>query len=196
MARATKEDSEATGRRILAEAGLLFSTLGYAGVSLDAAAEAASVTRGAVYHHFGSKRGLFEAVAARAQLNVAEAVVHAADNEADPWEAMLAGCRAFLTASLAEDRRRVLLVDAPAVLGWNSWRQQDAAASGTLLHGALTDLAERGLIQVGSVAAATALLSGAMNEAALAIADSQDGKLTLDDVMSDLRRMLHGIRSQ
>ena len=62
-----------------------------------------------------------------------------------------------------------LLIDAPAVLGWNSWRQQDSEASRVHLTQALAELAERGLITLSSVSGASALLSGEMNEAALCI---------------------------
>lgn len=194
MARATKAQSEQTGRRILTEASALFAEHGYASVSLEDVAAAASVTRGAVYHHFGSKRGLFEAVAASAQQQVATAVIEAADGAPDPWAALVAGCRAFLAASLRDDVRRVLLIDAPATLGWSTWREQDAAASGRLLTEAIDGLATSGAITVRSVAGTSALLSGAMNEAALHIAEADDAELALADATVDLERLLEGLR--
>ena len=68
----------------------------------------------------------------------------AAEAAGGSWDGLVAGSRAFLDASVADVHRRILLVDAPAVLGWTTWREQDAAASGRLLTEALTDLiAER-----------------------------------------------------
>lgn len=194
VARASKQASEATRRLVLAEAGTLFAERGYNAASLEEIGQAAGVTRGAVYHHYGSKRGLFEAVAAREQHRVADAVGRAADVESDPWNGLRAGCRAFLSTSLAEQSRRILLIDAPVVLGWNSWRQQDAEASGARLNDAIEELADLGIIDVRSVAGASALLSGAMNEAALFIAESEQQDETLEDVLVDLYRMLDGMR--
>lgn len=194
MPRASKEDSEATARLIVIEASALFAERGYAAVGLEQIARASFVTRGAVYHHFGSKKGLFEAVAAAAQERVAAAVIDAAQGESDDWAGLRAGCRSFLTASLAAQSRRILLVDAPAVLGWNSWRAQDAQASGAHLTDAITELAEQGVISVRSAAGTSALLSGAMNEAALCIADNDLPGVTLDDVLVDLFRFLDAMR--
>lgn len=179
---------------LLSEAGALFAVRGYAGVGLEEIADAALVTRGAVYHHFGSKKALFEAVAERTQQEVADAVVHAAAGQTNPWEGLRAGCRAFLVASLGEGSRRILLVDAPSVLGWNAWRHQDADASALHLTHALTGLVAEGVIEVRSVAGATALLSGAMNEAALCIAESDRRDDAVEETLVDLFRMLDGLR--
>lgn len=194
MARATKEASEVTASLILAEASELFADRGYAGVGLEEVAESATVTRGAIYHHFRNKRGLFGAVAARQQQRVAEAVLRSADAEPDAWEGLRAGCRAFLTASLAEESRRILLIDAPAVLGWNSWRHQDAEASGAHLSTAIEELAGQGVLVVRSLAGATALLTGAMNEAVLHVAHSDRPHETTEEVLVDLFRMMDGMR--
>ena len=194
MARASREDSEATARLILAQARALFAQRGYAGVSLEEVALASAVTRGAVYHHFASKKGLFEAVATLAQQRVAAAVVVAAESTKDPWEGLSKGCQAFLSASLSDESRQILLIDAPSVLGWNSWRRQDAEASGAHLSETIEELAEAGAISIRSVASATALLSGAMNEAALCIAQSPKPTEAMDDVLGDLFSLMDGLR--
>lgn len=194
MAKTTKLESEATAERIRSLAAALFAADGFAAAGLEQIASAAHVTRGAVYHHFSSKRGLFEAVASRAQHEVAAMVVEAAEAQTDPWAGLLAGCRAFLTASLSDEHRRILLIDAPAVLGWAVWRQQDASASGRHLEGALRELAENGVISVHSVAGASALLSGSMNEAALFIAETDDPSAAFESVWVDLERMLAAFR--
>lgn len=93
----------------------LFAERGFAEVSLDDVAAAAGVTRGAVYHHYRSKSGLFGAVAAQLQAGVAEAVVAAAEEAGDlPGEQLRAGCHAFLDAITAGPAARILLIDAPA----------------------------------------------------------------------------------
>lgn len=196
MPRRTRADSEATAESLLETATRLFADRGYAAVRLEDVASAAGVTRGAVYHHFGTKQGLFEAVLGRVQAAVGEAVAAAADDAvavAGPWAGFEAGCRTFLTASLADDARRIMLVDAPAVLGWAVWRAQDADASSRHLHEALTSLQADDLVDVASVPAAAALLSGAMNEAALWIAD-EDSPAALDDAWVMLSRLLVALR--
>ena len=168
MARATKEQSELTAAAIRGTAMRLFAELGYADVGLERVAELSGVTRGAVYHHFGSKLGLFTAVVDDAQAVVAEAVSAAAPH--DGWSAIEAGSLAYMRAVVDPTVRRILLVDGPAVLGWAAWRSSDAAHARRLLAdglGALDDLAV-------DPAAAAALLDGAMTEAALWIAGGGD----------------------
>lgn len=186
MARATKEQSELTATQIRTTARRLFADLGYADVTLERVAELAGVTRGAVYHHYGSKLGLFTAVVDDAQSVVAAAVADAAPD--DGWPAIEAGSIAFMRAVVDPAVRRILLVDAPAVLGWTTWRELDAAHSGRLLTdglGALDDLAI-------DPAAADALLNGAMNEAALWIAAGGDAALAEQGVLRMIRALRRG----
>jgi AcrR family transcriptional regulator len=194
MARATKEQSEMTARRIREVATALFAERGYASVGLEEVAAVVAVTRGAVYHHYRNKQALFEAVAAEAQQQVAAAVVAAADGTDDLWDAFLAGCRAFLAASVTDTHRRILLVDAPAVMGWSAWRAQDAAASGRHLVEAVASLSAAGYVHVTSAESTAALLSGAMNEAALRIAEAPDRTAALEETWADLLHLLSGLR--
>ena len=183
MARATKEQSELTAQAIRSTALRLFAELGYADVGLERVAELSGVTRGAVYHHFGSKLGLFTAVVDDAQSVVAAAVAEAAPD--DGWPAIEAGSIAFMRAVVDPSVRRVLLVDGPAVLGWTAWRSLDAAHSGRLLAdglGALDDLAV-------DPAAAAALLNGAMNEAALWIASGGDPAVAEEGLLRIVRAL-------
>ena len=195
MPRATREQSELTARRILEVATGLFGERGYPAVGLAEVAAAAQVTRGAVYHHYGSKQALFAAVAAGAQQRVAGTVAASAEAAGGSWDGLVAGCRAFLDAGVADVHRRILLVDAPAVLGWTTWREQDAAASGRLLTEAFTDLIAEGAVRVHSPAATAALLSGAMNEAALRIAESADAEVSMAALWPDLLTLLNGLRT-
>lgn len=191
--RRTKADSDATADALLEQATLQFAERGYAAVSIEDVASGAGVTRGAVAHHFGTKRHLFEQVLSRTQEEVGEHVVAAADAVDDPWTAFEVGCRTFLEQSLAAPVRRIVLIDAPAVLGWDTWRTHDAAASRRHLAEALEALVEAGLVDVASVSATTALLSGAMNEAALWTA-SQTGETALEQAWQELRRLLSALR--
>jgi AcrR family transcriptional regulator len=197
MPRATKEQSEATAAAIRAVARRLYSDRGYADVPVDEVAAGAGVTRGAVYHHYGSRAGLFAAVHADVQASVAATVASATAGIDDPWESLEAGCRAFLEASLADDARRIMLVDAPAVLGWAQWREVDASSSVRLLDEVLAELAGAGLLRAAlSVPATSALLSGAMNESALWIAESTDRERATRDAWTALSALLGAVRAE
>lgn len=194
MARATKEQSEQTASRILATAHDAFAVQGYSAVGLEDIATAAGVTRGAVYHHFQSKSGLFRAVHAETQRRVGQAVDEATATITDPWEALEVGCRAFLAASVRTESRQIMLIDGPSVLGWDVWRAEDADNSGRLLLAVLTELEADGFLDMVSVAAAHALLTGAMNEAALWIATTKQPDQNLDEAWQTLRRMMRSLR--
>ncbi len=195
MPRRTKAESEATAAAILAAARDLYARRGYAAVAVEEVADACGVTRGAVYHHFGSRAGLFAAVHADVTGAVAAEIERATDDVRDPWESLEAGCHAFLRAVVADDARQVVLVDGPAVLGWARWRQDDVRSSGRLLDAVLTELADAGQVRRDDVAATSALLSGAMNEAALWVAAAPDRERALVEAWEALRRLLRGIRA-
>ncbi|WP_106584046.1 TetR/AcrR family transcriptional regulator [Murinocardiopsis flavida] len=181
-------------RALVDEGTRLFAERGYAAVGLAEIVRSAGVTKGALYHHFGSKEELFRAVLRRVQSDVADQVAAAADAEPDTWTQLTAGCRAFLTASSGRSARRIMLIDAPAVLGWNEWRAMDEAASARHLEEALAALVEDGSIPDQPVAPLVRLLSGAMNEAALWIAQSDDPG-ALDATDRALTRLLHALRA-
>ena len=185
MPRSNREQTLETERRLRAVAAALFSEHGYAGVSVEHVAAAAGLTRGAVYHHFSDKRGLFEAVLADAQLSIARAVEEAAPG--DDWRALEAGSVAFLRAASHPSVSRIVLVDGPAVVGWDAWRQGDAESSGALLADVLSRLEGLAVDQ----AAAGALLNGAMNESSLWIAGGGDPKAAEDALL----RMIRALRS-
>jgi AcrR family transcriptional regulator len=173
----------------------LFATRGYAAVGLAEIVRTAGVTKGALYHHFeGGKSELFRAVLAQVQADVGRSVAATADTEADPWVQLTAGCRAFLTASTDPAVRRIMLIDGPAVLGWSEWRAMDEAGSASHLADALTTLIEAGVIAPQPVQPLVRLLSGAMNEAALWLAETDDPR-DLDAVLAALLRMLEALRA-
>jgi AcrR family transcriptional regulator len=185
---------ERTRAALVAHGRRLFAERGYADVGLAEIVAAASVTKGALYHHFDGKADLFRAVLDEVQREVAAAIAESADAREDPWGRLTAGCRAFLTASTAPDVQRIMLVDGPAVLGWSEWRALDEASSARHLHEALSDLVAVGVLPPRPVAPVARLLSGAMNEAALWLAGSASPR-DLEDVWAALSRMLESLRA-
>lgn len=173
MARASAAAAARTAQDVLEAATALLAERRFAEVSLDDVARAAGVTRGAVYHHYRNKKGVFRAVAITLQARIAASVVEAAEAAGSDAAAQLrAGSHAFLDAITAEPFVRVLLVDAPAVVGWQEWRRLDAEHSGAHLAEALSAMGLREEL-VGAMAAQ---LSGAMNEAALWVVQDPDAE--------------------
>jgi AcrR family transcriptional regulator len=111
------ETAQHTADRLIAVAQHAFATTGFAGVSLDALAAEAGVTRGALHHHFGNKAGLFEAVLRRIDAEIAAEMQAEWQATRDPWDSFRACFHIYLDAVLRPDRRRILFQDAPAVLG-------------------------------------------------------------------------------
>ena len=145
-----------------------FTAQGYHSVSLEIIAEEAMVTRGAVYHHFKSKKGLFVAVLEIVQKDVATKIKREASKEGDPWRQLILGCLGFVKGANAKENRRILLVDAPAVLGWDVWRKSDLENSMNTLKEHIGVLEAQGYLQdCVDIDLMTFSISGALNELAL-----------------------------
>ena len=193
--RTTKAQSDALAQSIREAATRRFARDGYAAVAVDDVAADAGATRGAVYHHFGSKEGLFREVLNAAHRHVGDAVAAAADAVSDPWEGFVVGCETFVRAALDDRFRRILLLDGPAVVGMAAWREGDAAGSGRHLAEAVAALQEHGLIDPAVGPALVPMLSGALNEAALWAAASEARAAAVADTLLVLRTWLSSIRS-
>lgn len=172
MAIAKAEQKRATMRRLLDVARKAFVEGGFVGVNLEALAVSADVTKGAIYHHFKSKEGLFLAVFLEIQAEIAGGIIRADKRSSDPWQGLLLGCRAFLAAACEPDVQRIVLQDAPSVLGLQAWRTADEEHSTHLLRQRLRELSALG--QLGSLDpdAVASVINGALNESAVFIAQS------------------------
>tara|TARA_B100001123_G_C15263849_1_gene1007650 strand:- start:942 stop:1547 length:606 start_codon:yes stop_codon:yes gene_type:complete len=188
------EQREITTRRLVGIAREAFGERGYASVPTEEIVRLAGVTRGALYHHFRDKRDLFLAVFEDAQREIAERIATEADRASDPWDQLLAGCRAFLEACTDPRLQQIVVIDAPAVLGWDVWRQVDARNGLTQLKLGLSELQDAGVLETHSIDALAHLLSGAMNEAALWVAQSDDQESALEEAMETLATLLQSIR--
>jgi AcrR family transcriptional regulator len=188
------QQREETTRTLVATARTLFAEKGYPSVSLAEIVARAGVSKGALYHYFEGKDDLFRAVLAQVHDEVAHRVGEVDD--ADRWTRLTTGCRMFLAAATDVRNQRIMLVDAPAVLGWETWRELDATTSMRHLTELLQELVDDGTIVDQPVAPLAHLLSGAMNEAALWLAGSHQPERDLDHAMTALTRMLTGLRRQ
>ena len=179
--------SEASIGALLDVARRSFGEHGYAGVSLEGIAADAGMTKGAVYHHFGSKGALFEEVFRREHRRLIALVIARSRNASDPLAALLQGIRTYLKEILDPATRRIFLRDGPSVLGWERWRRCEEPGFQDLMERSLAAAAERGLLRRGLRPAASAtLLLGAVTEAALAIAHSPTPSTTARRIADEL----------
>ena len=185
---------EMTRAKLIAIAREIFAREGYAHTATEDIVKAAGVTRGALYHHFTNKDDLFRAVVEDIQREIAGRIVEDSENATDSWGELIAGCRAFLAASIDPNLQRILLIDAPSVLGWAAWRQLDAEYGTRLLREILEVLAHQGIIKPRSLEAQVHLLTGAMNEASLWITQSPQPEQALAAAQAELETLLNGLR--
>ncbi|OZU87016.1 TetR family transcriptional regulator [Virgibacillus indicus] len=189
-----KAETERTIQSLIEIARQHFTEYGYANIALERVVKEAGLTRGALYHHFKNKKGLFLAVFEAVQKEVGEYVEAAAAISDNDWQQLINGCQAFLESAVESHNQRILLIDGPAVLGWETFRKMDEKYSMNALKEQLQLMQEKDLIKPVSVEAMTHCLSGAMNEAVLWIADSLHQKDVIDEAMVVLRNLLEGLR--
>jgi AcrR family transcriptional regulator len=174
--RTQAERTETTRGALMAAARRLFTEKGYEGVSAEEIVREAGVTRGALYHHFGGKAELLEAVYERLEAESTERVARIVlgSELESPMEAMKAGVEAFLDECAEPELQRIALHDAPAVLGWDRWREIAAANGLGLIEASLSAAIESGEIRQLPVKPTAHLLLGALDEAAMLVARSDD----------------------
>lgn len=168
---AQSERRAATIAAILDGARALFIAQGFNETSVDAIASEAGVGKGAVYHHFASKEDILDRLVDAMQGEIAGEVVAVASKGQDVLDGIGRGTFKYLTAITAPGTRRILLVDGPAVLGWERWREIDHKYFAALMRGPLdAHLSKR--MSPREVEAVGHLIAGAMMEAALVCATS------------------------
>jgi AcrR family transcriptional regulator len=192
--RTQPERSQATRAALIAAARRLFAERGYARVGTEEIVQAAGVTRGALYHHFEDKRALFEAVYEEVEGELTERIATGAlANASSPLEAMRAGAAMFLTACTEPEAQRITLLDGPAVLGWDRWREIGAEHGLGLIEATLRAAIEAGAIAEQPVRPLAHVLLGALDEAALLVARADDPALAREEVGRTIEALLDGL---
>ena len=184
---------EATRRALIDVARKLFGEKGYVATSLDEIVAAANVTKGAFYHHYNGKQDLFAAVYEQVKLEVSDRFA-AAFIEPDPWKDLCTGCQAMLDAHLDPTVQRIVLHDAQAVLDADTIRRVDARYGAVVLRGALRRAIRAGIIRPLPLKTLALMLTGAILEGCMAIADSDDPAQAREDTGSVLTALLEGLR--
>jgi AcrR family transcriptional regulator len=190
----TKHDerSEATRAALMAAARPLFAERGFAGVGTEEIVRAAGVTRGALYHQFRDKRELFAAVFEQLEGELAQRVgeAAAASGATEPLAALRVGTDAWLDACTEREVQRIVLLDGPAVLGTERAREIGLRHSVGLVEAALQAAVEAGQLAPQPVRGLAHILIGAVDEAALYVATSDDQVAARAEVGAVLDRLL------
>jgi AcrR family transcriptional regulator len=181
---------EATREQLLEAARRLFGERGYEATSIEAVLDSAGVARGALYHHFDSKADLFDAVAVRVFVEIAEETADAARAHDEPLQRLRAGSHAWLQMALDPAVQRIALVDPPTVLGWSRWRALDEQYTLGGLRSGFRRLAGEGRIPRGQDELLAHLLLAALNEAALFIGSASDQPAALTSARAAVDTLL------
>lgn len=194
-----KANAEATQAALRGAGRRLFGQLGFEKTALGALCSEAGVTTGALYHHFGDKKGLFAAVAEELDAAlvrlVQTAMAQASQGGATPWGAFLTGMDAFLAAAQDPQARRIGLTDAPAVLGAQGWLEiRERQGLGAMVR-TVELLQAQGAMQAGNARLRARLILGLLYGAVEALNhDSRPWEQALPDARALLHAMLAGLQ--
>ncbi|MCK5703732.1 MAG: TetR/AcrR family transcriptional regulator, partial [Cyclobacteriaceae bacterium] len=171
----------------------LFSAQGFSNTSMEEIVQKAGMTSGALYHHFGGKKGLFLAVFKSTLTEIADRISQVEKSKLTIWEKFISCTHEFYEACLDSDLQQIVLIDGPSVLGLDVWRRIDEETTLDILRSHLKELREKGIIKPLPTEQLTHFISGAVNESVLRIAGSKDPKKTFDEewhAMSDFLNLL------
>jgi AcrR family transcriptional regulator len=193
--RTQAERAAETRETLIAAARPLFAKRGFAAVALETIVRAAGVTRGALYHHFADKTELFAAVFEQIEAEVAarmgEAI--AASNETDPVEVMRLGAGFWLDACSDHEIQRIVLVDAPVVLGWTRWTEIGNRYNTGLVRELLSNAVETGRIPPQPIEATALTMLGAMREVTLYVARAEDHDQARQEAGAVMDRLIRAL---
>ncbi len=188
------DHSEATRVAIIDAARALFASDGYHATTVGAIAGEARCTSGALYHHFGGKKELFRAVVELVMTDLMSAAGASLGEARDPWQALKAAIDAVLDRARTVDVR-IAFIEAPTVLGLEGWREIEKAHSTSLLQDVLRALIASGTIVKRPVPMLAAVLRGAINEAAMVVAESPHSDAVRRETGALLDALLEGLRA-
>lgn len=181
---------QATRARIVEIARSLFARSGYDATSVETVLLESGLSRGALYHHFRDKAALFEAVLEAMEAEIAEKLRAASVGIADPIAAMRAGSDAWLALSRDQAVKQIVLIDAPAVVGWRKWREIDARFGFGLIKAGLKNLSKAGRLDAGMVEPLSHVLLASMMELALVVARADNPAAATRSARAALRQLI------
>jgi AcrR family transcriptional regulator len=195
MRRTQAERSAATQQALITAARRLWGERGYAEVGTPEIAEAAGVTRGAMYHQYADKAALFRAVIEAMDVEIIERLQAsvAATEPKSPADTMHAMADAWLEIAGEPEVRQLMLLDAPSVIGWAEYREMSQRNSLDAAEELLQAAIEAGQLRPQPLRPLAIVLLGAMDEAAMYLAGAEDPARARDEVRAVIRDLIDGI---
>ena len=191
--RARSEMIEETRGKLVVAAREAFGRLGYADTSMDDLTATAGLTRGALYHHFGDKKGLLRAVVTAMDAEMDERL-DAASATSDLWAGFVGRCRLYLETALEPDIQRIVLKDAPTFLG-AGYLETSRRACHISLTERLSVMMENEVVRRGDAETLAHMINGALVDAALWIAEADDPAPRLAKAVANLDLLLCGLKA-
>ncbi|MGC1043439.1 UNVERIFIED_ORG: TetR family transcriptional regulator [Pantoea allii] len=187
------ETMEENRAKLIAAARTAFAEKGFAAASMDELTASVGLTRGALYHNFGDKKGLLAAVVAQVDGEMAQQAKAAASGVSDPWEKLVAEGIAYIRMAMDAEVQRIVLRDGPAFLGDPSqWPSQNSCLEAT--RETITRLIDIGIMKPVNADAAAHLLNSAALNAALWVASSSEPEKALPKMIDVFTQLAGGLR--
>lgn len=181
-----------TRAKLIAAARQAFGTVGYANASMDDFTSAVGLTRGALYHHFGDKKGLLQAVVEEIDAEMSARLKVISARAPNRWQAVVDEWIAYVEMALEPEIQRIMFRDAPAVLGDISQRHSTQQCIEALTE-SLAALKAEGVLIDADPEALARLINGASTDAAAWIAGSDDPAATSKKAVASFRQLLNGL---
>ncbi|SMD23255.1 transcriptional regulator, TetR family [Kibdelosporangium aridum] len=195
MMRSRRADySESTKQALVDSASDLFTKNGYAATSLDAIVKRARVTKGALYHHFSGKQALFEAAFHQVETRAMAQLTKAIDGGGSPWERALDGVQEYIKVCLDPTYQRLVIREAPVVMGYERWRECEERYSFGIVRSVLESLIEAGELGDVPIEVTARMMFASLAAGAQIIAEASDPKKASAEVFTALIHMIEGIR--
>ncbi|WP_337030090.1 TetR/AcrR family transcriptional regulator [Pantoea agglomerans] len=187
------ETMEENRAKLITAARTAFAEKGFAAASMDELTASVGLTRGALYHNFGDKKGLLAAVVAQVDGEMAQQAKAAASGVSDAWEKLVAEGIAYIRMAMDAEVQRIVLRDGPAFLGDPSqWPSQNSCLEAT--RETITRLIDSGIMKPVNADAAAHLLNSAALNAALWIASSSEPEMALPKMIDVFTQLAGGLR--
>ena len=169
----------ATRGQLIEVATGLFADHGYEGTSIEAVLTAAGVSRGALYHHFAGKEALFRAVLEVLSERITEQLTEVISACTDPVEAVRTSALGWIDLAGDPVIQRIMLVDAPSVLGWEQWRAMDEGRAAGAMRDMLQAVSDTGRLPGELVGPFAHMILAALDEAAMVVARAPDSRVAV-----------------
>jgi AcrR family transcriptional regulator len=183
-----------TRAKLIAAARRAFGTLGYANASMDDFTAEVGLTRGALYHHFGDKKGLLQAVIQEIDAEMTARLNKVSCSAPTRWHGFVEECVAYIYMALEPEIQRIMFRDGPAVLGDISQWPSTSGCIASITR-SIEQLKADGLMTGIDSEATARLINGASSHAALWIANSDDPQRTSKKAAEDFRTLLEGLKA-